>query len=287
MFYKNQNGEDVVDFRGGKFLVDLSQPLYGFEAEVTTYHDEYYIDDNFSLKHFDVTEDGSISEGVELVSRPFNLEDFPEIIKELSKIKAEFDCSVDTSCGLHVHAGLNHLPKSVWSEGYLEAPILANLMICGDALFNLMAEANPRSRRDNSFCEKVYWPGNMQEPFNQLQVLGNFYGFFPKTMGGWPHGKDTCARYKWLNLHSIKMHKTVENRMPAGTLDGRKIWGWCKVTGSILDFAIKTPFREMDDYMKNGKVLDKYIEHIGQEEKDFLKNRLEKLSPTSKFLEVL
>jgi hypothetical protein len=200
---------------------------YGFEAEhfglsqrdaIRTLEDHGLTDDGWS-----VTYDGSVrNEGLEIVSAPLEPDTANDRLTStvMTEIRAKGG-TVDSTCGLHVHHGVEAL--SSWD--IFEA--VRHYVMFQPAIDSIL----PRSRRvtevSPSYCHEI-----SEAEINELADIAFLTSMRPaQTMG-----RD-CAwwdRYRVVNVAAINKHGTLEFRQHSGTLNGAKIRNWTRLTRSFL-----------------------------------------------------
>jgi hypothetical protein len=118
------------------------------------------------------------------------------IIESVCRELERLGCSVNKSCGLHVHFDMRHI-KSARSVETFGKRVAA----CVPALRLML----PKSRANNRFC---------LEPINSF-TDGN--------------------RYTFVNVQSFQKHRTLEIRGHSGTISAIKIINWIEILYAIMN----------------------------------------------------
>lgn len=152
--------------------------------------------------------DGSLGgmRGAEFVSPVLHGEEGLAEIETVCRALTDFGCSVNRSCGLHVHVGVDNAPldffKSLVKLYAIYEPVIDSLM--------------PPSRRasNNSYCRSM-----TSTNMTSLDRATTFQQTLDIARNG-------NGRYAKLNLEAYHRHHTVEFRQHSGTLDGNKARRW-------------------------------------------------------------
>jgi Putative amidoligase enzyme len=237
-------GRDVYDEIG-------SRRKYGVELETSS-------SDGWSgwieNTPYGAKEDGSVS-GKEFVSPILKGDDGLAATRNLCKYAKRNGCTVNRSCGYHLHIDLSNE-----SDEELQAIALA-YAYTSDFWFGCVDSG----RRSNSYCHpnvqngRVYW---------DVATI--------KDCGGKP---DVSTRYVWLNWCAYDAHSTVEVRNHQGTLDGEEVCNWIKAHLRFVDYVkgltvgqitrifgnktMKAQMRNMRDIWKDDALSDYYADKVG------------------------
>lgn len=174
--------------------------------------------DHVSYSSWKIVEDCSVSNGAELVSPILRGEDGLEQIKKATKVLREAGCTVDRTCGLHVH--VNAVECTVKQ--------LVNVLRRYAANEHTIDTYMPRSRRENrnSFC---YTLRNMNfdrlETFEDMNRVGN---------------NMRNGRFHKVNVSSFVRQGTIEFRHHSGTLNATKINNWVQFCIGFLEGSINS-----------------------------------------------
>lgn len=181
---------------------------------------------NHSLRsHWKLTTDVSLSRnGYELVSPILRGDDGLEQIRTVCKVLNEFGCTVNRSCGLHVHHDMNNAQFHEWKN----AAIL--YVKYEEQIDKLMA---PSRRGNGAQYVRSTHRGNKDWMFEQLTratTLSDVRRVFNND------------RYHKLNVTDGNYHGTIEFRHHGGTIDGDKIAAWVSLTAGIMSSARAAKF---------------------------------------------
>lgn len=206
------------------------------------------------LQHFTVVRDGSVPGGKELKSCPVPISRMKSFWGLWSKSQSNF--TVDRSCGLHIHVNLKP-----WIEVRT-----ATLEEIGDAMKRLwigfwrlesyLFNTQPRSRQGNSFAVKYssgmrYIQGGLDQVMRtaETDIPGLYYGGCRvRSNGDLPigrHGPYNGSRYYFANIHALMYLNTLEIRLHAGTVDGKKIANWSMAMEKLVAWIMEAPMEEV------------------------------------------
>ena len=219
---RNHNSQSLADLQFDMPIVCISS----------------YSNDDSSI--WRIKTDGSVSgrgHGLELVTPVLKGEmDMLRLRKILTWLE-EIGCTVNRTCGLHVHVGVSDWQVSQFKN------LAKRYMKFETAIDTFM----PRSRRSsqNSYCQS-----NAKYLANEIRYRSQFdtcdlAGMFTKinkartakdvSTAIQPRGHS--GRYVKLNLHSFWTHGTVEFRHHSGTICGDKIDNWVRVCLAMTHLA--------------------------------------------------
>lgn len=140
-------------------------------------------------------------------------------LKATVKALNEADCSVNVTCGLHVHIGA----KSLTEKQYCS--VFVNYMHLEDLIDTFMA---PSRRGDVSqWCHTLKGRG--------IQYCESRYDLYNHLR----------SRYFKVNPEAYNRHQTIEFRQHGGTLNYEKIEMWVKFVAKLVDWS-KTHRLESD-----------------------------------------
>lgn len=157
---------------------------------------------------------GNYSHGLELVTPVLHgTRDYERLMLVLDAINNIDGITVNRTCGLHVHVGVENWEVSNFKN------LVKRYAKFEKALDSVMP--NSRRRSNGSYCESN---------FSHSYTLKNIYKEIDKQKTI-RQLTDECAhsRYTKLNLQSFWKHGTVEFRHHSGTTNPDKISNWLKV----------------------------------------------------------
>jgi hypothetical protein len=117
------------------------------------------------------------------------------VIESVCSVLADSKCSVNKSCGLHVHLD---------ARGQSPDKMFSNLVSAQSILYMMQ----PQSRRENTYCEKTGGKDLRAEIRKGKRYLG-------------------------INPMSYRKHSTIEVRLHSGTVDARKILNFVAILNSV------------------------------------------------------
>ena len=212
---------------------------FGVEMETCDGYLEYTSE--FNLK---CVEDGSI-DAKEYVT---GILQGDKGMKELEKICEAIgnECSVDKTCGVHVHIG---------GANFNRRFSILSIML-GQMMQSQLFRIQPISRRKNTYCKEI------PEGYRELRTVNKkLYPYTYKRMlrllsqyiansdefdknnckkSRNPNGHYSSTRYKWLNLNNCSYTDrgdTIEFRQHSGSLDYHKIRRWVLFCMSFVNFV--------------------------------------------------
>jgi len=146
---RNNNFKDyasgIIDIRG----LSKKDSFNVFGVEIEAIANNEFDNEVDALKHFQIVEDGSLSEsGVEFVSVPLPNPSGFKIISDFYNNFAKGELKINKSCGLHIHL---FYPYELITCTNLKKIILGYQNL--EPLFYKMVS---RSRRDNNYCRSLY-----------------------------------------------------------------------------------------------------------------------------------
>jgi len=185
---------------------------------------DYYANVDPEDDRWHAKSDSSVHDpGFELASPPLRGEHGLRELQKMVSVLRDY-CSVDNSCGLHVHHEVRDLypyqMESIWRIYFSFQPVIAFFL--------------PPARR---FCS--YSPPLDKCLSSMKKFRENYYGE-PPARGFEYFPRDS------VNLSSISRRGTVEFRQHAGTVDIDKILSWLYFTQGLVEYA-KTVRKPKED----------------------------------------
>jgi hypothetical protein len=176
--------------------------------------------------YWKVVTDGSLqdySRGAEFVSPILRDQAGLYQLEQVCSALTEIGCTVNASCGLHVHVGVGNRPlqffKSITKLYGIYEPVIDAMM--------------PRSRRrsEGFFCRSIASVSpamiDRQSTFDALVHLVT------------PGRNEHQRRYYKINLEAHRRHRTVEFRQHSGTLDANRARKWTELCLRMIDAAAR------------------------------------------------
>lgn len=237
-------------------------------AEFTRLNEDIIkVNNNIGYK---VTSDGSLQNGLEIVTNPANNAELARVLRDTTKVLQKNNACIRSTCGLHVHINAGQ-----WSQ--LEIKKIARFyMLFEKDIFAML----PRSRRANRYCKALTIAENIKEFYSRKHLDNAVY---PKITDKGYCKKDRYnqARYFALNLHSYFYRGTLEFRHHSGTLNYIKIKNWINIIHTICDKALKISDGNLKKLRENTELKNRYFKaEILQDLSEYYDKRC------SKFLEV-
>lgn len=242
---------------------DLARSLESFG--ISCIHEGY---NHRRRSHWKIVTDGSIVEsrgfcGFELVSPPLRGAEGLEEIRKVAKALRQIGCTINRSCGLHVHHDASDYDVESFKNLYA-------IYIRYEAAIDELVSASRRGR-GNGYCASLGGEQGLERVKNVRQMHQLTCNAFP-------------SRYVKLNCHSYEVHGTVEFRQHQGTLDGEKMAHWVVFTQMLVERAVSGKIR-MDsgaaDWFNLKKVIRGYkwmgADEIQQKAVAFLNKRRQAL----------
>ncbi len=184
-----------------------SNRKFGIELETSSCpeHNTIRPDTIFGCK-----EDGSV-DGMEFISPPMWGDMGIAEIRKFCEHARRLNFAVDSACGYHVHCDLTNEVSEQ----------LISVALGYHYTYPVWCKFVSRSRRSNYYCaEHDYNPSE----FKQAKSFSEFMDLFINS-----------DRYKWINWHAYRQHKTLEIRIHGGTLNEAKIINWIKAHVRFID----------------------------------------------------
>jgi hypothetical protein len=146
-----------------------------------------------------------------------------EQIATVCRVLNELGCTVNSSCGLHVH-----VDGRDFSQNLNKIKNLARMWMKYETCFDQLV---PASRRDNHYCNSnLRRHGSVADAFQAIGAVTTLHSLLMVTN----RAADDNGRYHKLNLCALLRHGTVEFRQHGGTTEAEKIINWVRL---VVDFA--------------------------------------------------
>ncbi len=205
---------------------DLAQALRraGVQAKADNYHHEV-------REFWRVTTDGSLGYylGVEVVSPILQGEAGLEAMRTVFRVMSEFGCTVNVSCGFHVHVGCADLTVAQVSR-------VAKCYIKFETFFDLIVPPSRRADKNQYVKSNRRWAGQGYDDASANRGIERINGAVA-NLGQLIYANQQTRYYK-LNLQPLLSYKTIEFRQAAGTVDAVKAEAWVRVVTAFVDTAI-------------------------------------------------
>jgi hypothetical protein len=175
-------------------------------------------------KYFNAVPDGSLRQGIELVSVPLTYEEAQEAAQMYTQYCAPLRVNLSPRCSTHIHVNIQdmeyeQLRSFIWLAAALE-PVL--LRYCSEL------------RNHNTYTVPMY---------NSTNLVSWWRDLLKHTQAG---DRDrvqailTGSAPKYCAVGAFRMYEygTIEFRMFPGCKDGRKLIGWIGMLNSIRELAM-------------------------------------------------
>ena len=228
---------------------------YTFGVEIETCDGYMDFQNELNLK---AVSDGSI-DGKEYVTGCLKGNSGVNMLQAICKKLSYFNCSVDSSCGIHVHIGGARFNRRF---------SILSIML-GSMLENEIFSMLPKSRSKSSYCLKI--PNKFYElrTVNKrlyprtykrmLKLLSEYvyseessFGSHNNKKGHHPYGRYCSSRYKWLNLNNCSYEKTgpdtIEFRCHSGSKDFEKIYNWVLICMCFVRYVENNSRQIIESY---------------------------------------
>jgi hypothetical protein len=203
----------------------------GLELEISGWADAHAIERAAARIGASIVEDGSIGEGVELVTQPTR----GDQLRADLRILLDDATRADDSCGLHAHVDARDFGP--WELRRL------TLLYC---ILEPALHALYPSREGGSYSARVRpWGSRLAaRPKSTDALRSTLWGLlYPDERGreirAAKRNKYRASRYKALNLHSWCYRKTVEFRLAEGTVDPTLAYAWACLCAAIVERAYR------------------------------------------------
>lgn len=184
-----------------------SHRKFGIELETSSCPEHHTLRE---LTILGCKEDGSV-DGMEFISPPMYGDGGLQVIRDFCDHARRMEFKVDSACGYHVHCDLTNENSEQ----------LSAIALAYHYTYPVWMKFVSRSRRTNYYCvEHDYNPSD-------FKMANNFAEFMDQFI--------TSDRYKWINWHAYRQHKTLEIRFHGGTLNEAKIINWIKAHLRFID----------------------------------------------------
>lgn len=203
---------------------------FGIELEIEGVRPDD-TEDAEMLRFSRVIEDGSLRNGIEIVTTPLR---FPEV-ETFSALYEQWARGhspiLSERCSTHVHVNVQDLTYEQ----------LRSFLWLSIAVEQVLLEYCSTMRRNNTYCyaanknvNTVAWYRELLLRSNSMNNLGSF------LQRGTP-------KYCAIGLFRFADYGTVEFRMFDGTVTASHIIAWCSMIGSLRDLAVQYTVEELRD----------------------------------------
>lgn len=156
-----------------------------------------------------------------------------ENIRVAVDVLSQLGCTVNRTCGLHVHV----------DAGDLTVRDMKRVAKRYAAFETEIDRLHPESRRANQYCNRLNgwasWPesdfDNAPAAEHWSDAVRTFVSHLHRTGHGW------SSRYHKVNLTSFLVHRTVEFRQHSGTVEPAKVLAWVRFCVAFVESSRYRP----------------------------------------------
>ena len=173
----------------------------------------------------DVTSDSSISadgdnDGMEIRIGAVSMRTLSRLMPKVQTILQDIgDAHVNRSCGLHCH---------VSNRRFLTKKYLKRVIHTWLAVEDVFMRTQPRSRQHNTYALRflrAYFESNFDTlPSKKDQIISKL---------------SRTGRYCTLNLSSLSVHSTIENRLHSASIESKKIVNWARLLTAFYNYCLE------------------------------------------------
>lgn len=157
----------------------------------------------------------------ELVSPPLEGSAGLAELERVCQVLADVGCTVNPSCGLHVHHDAGDFDLAAWK-------ILVKSYLKYEDTIDELMDVN-RRRDENWMCHSMRVYGeSLPDMFRRVDRARDTY----QIQSIW------CSRFVKLNLEAYEVHGTVEFRQHGGSVDFTEIAAWIALTQGLVARAV-------------------------------------------------
>lgn len=183
-----------------------------------------------SLRRFSkVVGDGSLREGIEVVTNPLSLEEVAEFASMYSRWARKHPVSLSERCSTHIHVNVQdmdyeQLRSFLWLSVAVEGVLLS---YCSS------------QRQNNTYTYPTSKTVNMVSVYRELLLRsqsGNLSGFVRNV-----------PKYTAVGIFRFHDYGTVEFRMFDATTDANTLVSWCSMINELRDLAMTNTVEQLRD----------------------------------------
>lgn len=223
--------------------------------------------------HTQIGTDSSINgrNGVEIRTSPAGGATFLRQLYEVTKAINKANGFVNSSCGLHVHVGLEGYEKTSATIG----SACRLWEVVEDTVYKLVN----KSRQDNRYCRKIA-TSQTYALYRATTQTDDLYNLFNRVNG----------RYVGFNTSAVGNHGTIEFRLYHGCVKYQELMPWTLLCANIVHMGLTSKYPDdFAEWVKDmGAARFLYASAPNEAVKQFLRERLPKedldLTPIRKAL---
>lgn len=222
-----------------------SSDHFGLEVEYEFSRDDYpgLVNIPKECNFWIVDGDGSLRNGIELVSKPIKKTKITTSITELERIIKKNKFIASKRCGIHTH--FNQANKTIGQMcSFIVASVLAEPFV-----FQTYA----KGRDDSNFCVPLLdCAGQTERIANAVQMCRT------KNITS-RYGLDAFStpKYTGINIRPLSTLGTIEHRYPFSTTDIKEIEDWIKYCARLNDYSknYNDPIDLLEEYNQKNFLL--------------------------------
>ncbi len=201
--------------------------------------------------HWKIVNDGSLrgNSTFELVSPKLHGEEGLRQLKTVTLILRGLEARINSTCGLHIHFDASEFDLGMWKRLFKNYAKIEPLI---DSFMPDLRRANNntfcRSMRLRNYEDNIDRVSSLEEMTTGLRQLQN------NLTGG--------SRYYKLNTQSYWVHKSVEFRQHAGTVNFKKMQNWILFLARFVEFSKQAEFTAESDEQLRRFLPDEIIGYI-------------------------
>lgn len=237
MLTQNKRGDELISVvLGGK--PQVKGAVFGVEIEFELRGELRGVDGSpISLKHWRKEAEGSVQNGLELVSAPLAINDMNRELDKIAKVMNENNRVIDLvdspRAGVHIHVNMQ---DKTWRQLTISALIYY-------ILENALVENCGKDREGNLFCLRLSDASGIKE---RLQYLPDQYQLM---------NSNGNLRYSALNFDSLFNFGTLEWRPLRTPVDFREIKPWLEAMNRIFrEEHFDNPYHMMETVSADGPI---------------------------------
>lgn len=235
--------------------------LFGIELELEGVEQDDVPD--LVRRYATVTNDGSLRNGIEIVTAPLSLSEVARFAKAYASWAAKASPILSERTSTHIHVNVQDM----------EYEQLRSFLWLSVACESVLLEYCSTKRRNNTYCYPTSKTTNTVSWYRELLLRSkedNLSGSFLRN----------APKYLAVGMFRFHDYGTVEFRMFDATTDGATLCGWCDMIDSLRSLAIDHTVEQLRDRKQQEGVLSlltqAIIAHRGEvpdERLEFILNR--------------
>lgn len=206
--------------------------LFGIEIEIEAGSDGSFqsLSDDSMNKFGRFTDDGSLRNGTEFVSKVLTASEVQELAKEYDEFLKRQSVHLTERCSTHIHVNVQDMTYEQFKS----------FLWLSMAIEPLLMEFTTPQRRNNTYCVPAYFATNITSHWAQLlEAWGSENRTRFATL------LQNCPKYAAIGGFRLRDYGTLEFRMFPGLVSGDQLVDWAVLIESIRQTALTTPVSEL------------------------------------------